>query len=286
MASRGNINNDYNNEEIHNDGFEDVIKFHPPIILPKPEKILVIDGDSIAWIVSYTGKDEFGNKKPDYTEDEYYIAEGLADEMFMKIINSCEEYFEIKNTYLCLKSENSVNPRYNWLPSYKQNRPSSLPIISHISRYLKEKHSGLSPKIGETDDLLCELVNLTGDKAIICSIDKDIKQLCNKGNGNWMLDYKKWEWNFVTPQEAKYLFHCQWITGDPGDNIIALSPGVGIKFAQKVLRKDMTDLEMFFGVWQAYMKAWKNDSQKAWENMQLAWKLLKLHTEQEFKQLN
>lgn len=278
MASRTQ-NSDYNEEVEHE------VKITPPIKHPKEEKVVIIDGDSIAWIVSYTGKEPTGEKKPDYTLEEYHIAEGLADEMFMKIVNFCEEFFEVKNVYLCLKSENSTNPRYQWLPSYKQNRPSSLPIISHISNYLKIKHSGISPTLGETDDLLCELVNLAGDKAVICSIDKDIKQLCVKGAGNWMLDYKKWEWTFVSPQEARYLFHCQWITGDPGDNIVSLSPGVGIKFAQKVLNPEMTELEMFFGVWQAYIKAWKGDSEKAWKNMCLAWKLLKLHTVEELKNL-
>lgn len=281
MASRNNYREeDKTMYEEHNDKFGEVIKFHPPVKYPKDDMSIIIDGDSICWISSYTGKDELGNKKPEYTPEEYEIAEGVADEIFMKIVNSCEEYFNVKQVYLCLKADNSVNPRYKWLPSYKQNRPPALPIISHLSKYLKNKYNGISPTIGETDDLLAELVSVAKDKCVIVSFDKDIKQLCQ---GNYILNYRQWTWDFITKETADYLFNFQMIVNDASDNI-KLTPKVGEAFAKKTIKEGMNPWEYFEGVYSAYLKAWKEPN-IAFEKMKLAWKLLKLHTIEEFKNL-
>lgn len=281
MSSRLHYNTEQEYiEEIWDDGKEENYSFQPPIKNPKDDMSIIIDGDSICWIASYTGKDEFGNKKPDYTEEEYVIAEGIADEIFMKIVNTCEEFFSVQQVYLCLKADNSVNPRYQWLPSYKQNRPSSLPIISHLSKYLKAKYNGILPTIGETDDLLAELVSIAKDKCVIVSFDKDIKQLCQ---GNYVLNYRQWTWEFITKEQADYLFNFQMIVNDASDNI-KLTPKVGEAFARKAIKEGMNSWEYLEGVYSAYIKAWK-DSNIAFEKMQLAWKLLKLHTIEEFKQL-
>ena len=270
----------YTTEEIHDDGIKQIMPIHPEIKNPKDNMSIIIDGDSICWISSYTGKDELGNKKPDYTEKEYEIAEGIADEIFMKIINSCEEFFNVKQVYLCLKADNSINPRYKWLPSYKQNRPSALPIISHLSKYLKNKYNGISPLIGETDDLLAELVSIAKDKCVIVSFDKDVKQLAV---GNWILNYRQWTWEFITKEKADYLFYFQMIVNDASDNI-KLTPKIGEVFAKKAIKEGMNHWEYFEGVYSAYLKAWK-DPNLAFEKMQLAWRLLKLHTTEEFKSL-
>jgi len=275
MASRNQLNQE--TEEQQDVEIMEALK--PPISNPKQEKIIAIDGDSITWIASYTGKDEFGNKKPEYTEEEYSIAEGIADEIFMKIVNTCEEFFKIKVVYLCLKG-NCNNPRYEWFPEYKAHRPPALPIIKHLHNYLANKYSALLPTIGETDDLIAEIVSLGGDSVVICSFDKDIKQL---GNNNWFLNYKKWEWEFITKEEADYLFNFQMIVNDPSDNI-KFTPKVGEAFAKKTIKIGMTPWEYFIGVYSAYLKAWKNE-EIAREKMYLAWKLLKLHTIEEFKNL-
>ncbi len=269
MSSRS----DYLQEK--DNGIEELLK--PPIKYPKLEKILAIDGDSIAWIASYTGKDESGNKKPDYTPEEYVIAEGIADEIFMKIVNVCEEFFEITNTYLCLKGFN--NPRHKWHPVYKQGRPPALPIINHINNYLFKKYSGLRPEIGETDDLIADIAIKGGEKVVIAGFDKDLKQLGN----HWFLSYKAWTWDFVTEERGKYLFHCQWICGDASDGV-SLSPKVGIKFAEKVIKEGMNDWELMEGVYSGYLKAWK-DPIIAQENMILAYRLLKLHPLEDLKSL-
>ena len=73
------------------------------------------------------------------------------------------------------------------------------------------------------------------------------------------------------------------IVNDPSDNI-KFTPKVGEAFAKKTIKIGMTPWEYFIGVYSAYLKAWKNE-EIAREKMYLAWKLLKLHTIEEFKNL-
>lgn len=258
---------------------EQEFKLTPPIVYPKPKRILIIDGDSIPYIVSYTGKDELGNKKPEYLESEYHIAEGLATEVFMKIVVSCEEFFEISNVFLCIKGSKD-NPRHLWLPTYKQNRPPSLPIIRHIQNFLITSQKGISAIIGETDDLVAEISQQANCLSVIATIDKDVLQT---GCGNWFLDYRKWEWKYITKERADYLFNYQWVVNDASDNI-KLTKGIGDSFAKKVIKEGMSPFEYMEGVYKAYIKVHKTH-EKALENMQLAWKLLKLHTVKEFEDL-
>jgi len=194
-----------------------------------------------------------------------------------------EEFFNVKGIILCLKGSN--NPRYRWYPCYKQNRPLSLPIIAHLHKYLIDSHDGVETELGETDDFLAEIVSKGQDSIVICGFDKDLKQLSGRSKiGNWYYDYKYDRWDFVTKERAKILFATQWIVNDAGDNI-KLCKGCGPKFAEKVIKEGMDDFEYMEGVFKAYMKCHNNKPDIALENMQLAWKLMKLHTFDELKSL-
>ena len=57
---------------------------------------------------------------------------------------------------------------------------------------------------------------------------------------------------------------------------IRLTPGIGIKYFEKNFNINMTEAQYEAALWQAYLKAWKNDEKLADENLRLAKQLLML----------
>lgn len=244
----------------------------------REKKAVIIDADSICFIASYTGKDENGNKNPEYNEDQYEIAEGIASDWLYKILAEIDKTYDVCATYVVLKGNNR-NIRKDWLPSYKQGRPEPLPIIRHLHNYIFETWSAIQPELGESDDLVADLAQKYQYQAIICGNDKDLFQV-----PGLHYSYTKDEFRYIDKAEAKYLFHIQWLKGDAGDGV-NLSPKLGQKGAEKLVSIDFNDWEYLNGVYQGYLKCWKGDHQLAQENMTLAYRLLKLHTMEELKEL-
>lgn len=73
----------------------------------------------------------------------------------------------------------------------------------------------------EADDACTIFQTIYGDESIICSPDKDLKQI--KG---WNYNYNKIVKTYVTQQEADYNLHYQYLVGDSTDNITGCK-GVG-----------------------------------------------------------
>ena len=49
------------------------------------KKAVIIDADTLLYHASWTGKDEEGNKKPEYTEEEYPIAVDVLNNMLFSL---------------------------------------------------------------------------------------------------------------------------------------------------------------------------------------------------------
>jgi len=233
------------------------------------DKVVIIDADTLLYYASWTGKDEEGNKKPEYTEEEYPIAVDVLNNTLLDIYSCIEEYYNITDVYICVKGKN--NFRKEIYEDYKANRPPSLPIIDYLLQHLVDNHNAIVSDGYESDDVVYTLSKKMDHKAIICCVDRDLYQI-----PSLFFDYKKKTWKIVTEEEAKYHLACKVMTGDSGDNV-NLSPGIGEKYALKNLQIGMTDYQYIKTIFKGYLKAWKGDAKKAKESMKLTYKLLKLH---------
>lgn len=247
----------------------------------REEKVLVIDADSLSFICSYQPRmDEFGEPTEYYTKENggYEIAEGILNEKLLSIYNLMEEYFIVKQIHLCVKGNN--NPRKEWLPSYKSHRPPTPEIVQYLHNILIEKHNAYVAPIGEADDVIKTFVDVLGDNAIICGIDKDL--LILKGNH---YNYSKNIFQYVDQKTANLNFWSQVLIGD-GTDFENLSPSIGKKYAEKVLNINFTKQEYVDAVYKGFLKAWKGNEKLAKEKMMLSYKLVKLWNLEELTNFN
>jgi DNA polymerase-1 len=123
------------------------------------------------------------------------------------------------------------NFRYSVLPSYKWNRkktPKPL-LMGDIKDFLRENYDCLEQDKLEGDDLMGIISTANKGKYIICSIDKDMKQIPGK-HYNWNFCKK----SVVTKEDADWMFYMQVLMGDPGDGYTGI-PGIGQVKAAKIL---------------------------------------------------
>jgi hypothetical protein len=233
----------------------------------REEKIVIIDADSLLYIVSWPGKDpETLENKPPYTEEEYPIAEGYLTEHILKILSNIEEYFDVAQCYICVKGKK--NFRYQLFEDYKVKRPPTPNIVNHLAQYVVREHNAIQAHGYEADDLVYSISEDIEHDGIICGIDKDLHQI-----PSIFYNYQKDEWKKVNVEDARYNFAVQMITGDCGDGI-NFTPKHGIKYAEKVLRKGMSDFAYLRQIVIVFKKCWG----AGWKaQLTLAYKLLKLH---------
>lgn len=136
-----------------------------------------------------------------------------------------------KATDLTLCFSGSKNYRYTVLPSYKWNRkhaPKPL-LYVELKEKLLEDYVCLEQDKLEGDDLMGIISTANKGQFVICSIDKDLKQIPGR-HYNWNTD-KKFT---ITKKDAEYFFYLQILTGDPGDGYTGI-PGIGAKKAEAIL---------------------------------------------------
>lgn len=177
----------------------------------------LIDGDSISYIVGYN-------------REEYETADVImrdVDNFVSQILVTVQgrQYAGFLSPKLTFR-----NRLY---PEYKANRKAPLnPSIAlwkpYIEEHLRQNWGFVIWDDHEADDAVAALqVNM--DNTIICSPDKDLKQI--PGNH---FDYKKGTRVYINPEEANYFLWYQVLLGDSGDNIKGC-PGVGKVGAKQVL---------------------------------------------------
>lgn len=154
------------------------------------------------------------------------------------------------------KREN--NFRYQLAPSYKANRTKPLPKHYGAVRKYLEKEWGAQVTPGQEADDALGIEQMRGISAadsqshkledtgsipvpasIICSIDKDLKQIPGK-HYNWVKD----EFDEVTAQQGLAFFYQQLLTGDRTDNISSGLYRVGEGTAQSLLAYCESEAEM------------------------------------------
>jgi 5'-3' exonuclease len=113
----------------------------------------------------------------------------------------------------------------------------------------------------EADDLIAIEATEIGPDAIVASIDKDMLQIpCRHFN------FTTGVWTTVTEFGGLRSFYKQILTGDRADNIIGLYR-VGPVKAEKMLQDCETEEEL----WDAVLKAYDGDLDRAVENARLLW---------------
>lgn len=145
------------------------------------------------------------------------------------------------------------------LQPYKGNRDSTTrPVhLEAVQEFLVEECNGEIVEGIEADDKIAVEYCKDPKGSVLCSQDKDFKQLAHLTMWNW----KAKEWVTVTPFEASYNFYTQVLVGDQTDNIGGVK-GLGKQRAAKILSGLKDDRSMAQACYNEYRKV----SKKPWED--------------------
>jgi len=248
-----------------NDGIENVIS---DLNAPKESKIVLWDYDSMLHHCLYSGKNEIGEKNPEYTIEDLEYLKGKLTEMTFKILNNIEKYYNIISCYIFIKGDS--NFRKELYPEYKANRPSPNPLIKELYKYAIEMHQAITADNCEAEDMVYRVSKEINHEGLILFVDHDLLEIPSR-----FMNYKTGVFSKVSEKEATYNLYKKLCLSEPGDNV-KTSPGIGEKYFQKNFHIDMTIEEYEEALFKAYLKAWKNNVEKATEQLTLAKKLLML----------
>lgn len=263
MSSRLNFQNKQEYiEEVWDDGFSSL---GIDVNEPKQSKVVLWDADSVLHFVLYSGKDEFGNRNPEYIEADSEMLQGKLTEFVLKTLNSVEKYFNILSLYIFIKGKN--NFRKELFPTYKANRPAPNPLISKLYEYFKIAHQAIEAENAEAEDYVYTLSKKIDNNGIILSIDHDNDEI-----PGIHYNYKTDKWRKITPEQARMSKIQKLIVSESGDNV-NLAKGLGIKHFQKNYNSSMSDEEIEEQLMKSYTKVWK-DENIAKEKLELAKQLL------------
>jgi DNA polymerase-1 len=206
---------------------------------------LLIDGDIVAYRAAASAEDK-----------SEAIARSRTDETMEQLVQA--HHASSIMAYL----SGDGNFRYRLYPEYKANRTQERP------RWLEDCKEHLIVKWGadvtcgyEADDALA--IDATAQQdVIICSIDKDLKQIPGT-HWNWV----KQERTDITPHEGMYNFYWHVLVGDSADNIKGCL-GIGPVKATKLLSHGDTEEDYFEIVQRQY-----NNDAMFQLNAQLIWLL-------------
>lgn len=253
--------------EVHDDNISSVL---PTLPLKKPLMTCIWDIDGLVYHALHEKKDENGNKLvEEYTIDDKEIVFLKLKELVERTFNNIQKYFEIEEMFLFISGRG--NFRKKIYPDYKANRTQKHDLVPILINHLIEKYNAIPSDGFEADDYVYTASKLINHSGIVISVDSDLKQI-----PGIHYNYQKDIWAKVSDEQAVYNRWSKILTGDTGDNV-NFSPGIGAKYAEKNLRIGMTTYQYLKALYIGYLKAWKNDSVKAKENLRLTCKLISLH---------
>jgi len=234
-------------------------------------KVLLLDADSLLFnVVNFHENTE--------TENDLELQYDDFHTQVRAIVNRIEDDGVNAGKVLYFFTTCSNNFRKEIYPEYKANREYT-PTVAKVSllKYYtismlesEGEYVGYSDTL-EADDLIKEAVELM-DNTIVCSIDKDLKQLVTAHfdyyrvkigedeEGNAIRDYRGW--SMTTPQESYDMLLTALLVGDTSDNIQGIK-GIGVKKAEKLL-KEKSNFVKLLSVARQY-----NDFKRLRTNIQL-----------------
>ena len=196
------------------------------------------------------------------------------------ILNEIEEHFHVEKTlYFFTKCKNNFRKEID--PQYKANRKKPNRWISELRDYLIEYwNNSFAHDEYEADDLIfynAQLLNV--NDYIVCSIDKDLKQIEGLHFDYYQL--KKYDENgeefkvrkgfiYMDPTDCENLLCELFLVGDACDNIKGVK-GIGKAKASKIIESKNTS----YGKFKAICEAYKNESEFWKEKLRMNYKLLK-----------
>lgn len=156
----------------------------------------------------------------------------------------------------------SNNFRYQIYPEYKANRRDKQDPIyrAEANAYLVTEYGARVTDGYEADDGIGIEATSLGESCIICSIDKDLRQIPGR-HYNW----RKNEFDLVSPLEGFRSFWRSVLTGDRTDNILSGLTRMGPVTAGKIIN----DLTNEWDMYQAVKAIYNND-----ERLEMNCKLL------------
>ena len=213
---------------------------------------VLVDGDIVAYRAAFSTQDMFPQD-----------AESKVDELMDYILGDTLMFPDPSEYEVFLTG--SGNFRYDIAKSfpYKGNRSGvEKPIHLSVTRErLISKWGAVVSEGEEADDLIAIAATYYGPDTVVASIDKDMLQIpCRHFN------FATGVWTTVTEFEGLRSFYKQILTGDRADNIIGLYR-VGPVKAEKMLQGCNDEKSL----WEAVLKAYDGDKERAVENARLLW---------------
>jgi len=255
-----------------------------PTVYDDTERILLVDADSIIYTSTYFPDDGMivFETKEEYIEEVKFRIRNKIQE----ITNNVEEWFNIKSTLLFVGGKN--NFRYLVYPLYKSNRKDVIKSVYFpiATQYIVEELGAIESHGAEADDFVIDCAKECNCNCVISSIDKDVRYFTPNIP---IYDYRSHddvlgEFKYITEKEARLARAVQIVTGDSTDGIPG-AKGVGKAWCEKNMHQDMSDYQLVKQILLAYLKSNKGDAVKAKEEIRLYYKVLKLYTLEELKEL-
>lgn len=189
---------------------------------------IIVDADSICYYAA------FATNKDDKTVDDCYE---VIDMVYANIIEDMPNNCNDIESYV----GGEGNFRFNIYPEYKANRKDleKPKYLKQAYAYLVHFWNGTVVNGVEADDMVAIRATELGDDCVIVGIDKDLRQIAGT-HYNW----KKREFETITPEQADYNFWMQMLTGDTSDNIKGVK-GIGPKKAEKLLG-EFSSLNLYY----------------------------------------
>ena len=177
--------------------------------------IAAIDADSIVYIIAWAHRD---NKKEEIGMIEF--VQQRCDSFFQYLIESTKA-----DTYIGFFSDKKSFRNRNYLVApYKGSRPPKPEFVQEweevIKSYFAENYGFKTFDDLEADDLV-SVINEMYPEVIVCSPDKDLRQLPGT-----LFDYKKNQLIEISSFDAMKHLYTQLLTGDVSDNVKGV-PGLG-----------------------------------------------------------
>lgn len=220
--------------------------------------LALVDGDIVAYRCAASAQ-----------QDPEWIANARAKELMEQILGA------VRATEYRVFLSGSRSFRKEMYPQYKANRTQPPPIhLAACKQYLVNDWQAVWTADGiEADDAL-GIAQVSVDSSIICSIDKDLKQI-----PGLHYNFVKREFDTVDEKQGWYNFYIQMLVGDSADNIRGC-PGIGKAKAPKILAGCSTVQEMFDACRNTY-----NDDESMFMNGQLLYIWRKEQDHWDYKKL-
>lgn len=187
-------------------------------------KTVLIDGDILVYRCGFACKDD------EPVENALHSVKKALQQIL-------DEFPDMQEYKLFLTADDKSNYRFDvaTIKPYKGNRTKPKPKYYHdIRKYMVDYWKAIVISGREADDALgCEQWLHPDRSTVICSIDKDLKQI-----PGWHFNFVKKELVDVSLDEGNYFFFYQMLVGDTADNIPGID-GVGPKTTEKILGDEL-----------------------------------------------